>query len=720
MRAFLVMQNLSLEDKRNEMSLSKKMQSVFLEGSLSKAGWLLLASIMPFSVGMLLGVPKIALGNFTDSVFYLSYARQFSELILRFGFPYYATRFGGILPDALSGQLFGEIAGIWVLRWLLATAVSGSLFLCFRKRYGVLTGLLASVLWSFNPAVLRLLCTTYVDSTAVPFLMIGSCLVIAGWGGRYGLVMAGCFFAFAASAHLYAAFALILLIPLLVGSRWHEVRKRSGMVGWVVMGFFITFGIGWFWYWAVWGIPSLFGPTIDLMKDLGNGQAAQWKKPTALALHETPAWFAPVAILAPLGIAAFRGSSLVKSGFLSLLLSIGFFWGGDLFGSAYVLSMPFYYSFLLPVTILASIILGGEVISIQTAPRLRRIVSASLVLATIIPTFSAVHCLKRIPLAYCGVVGVLCLLVIAWKNLSKRLLVIMTVAAIVASIWLTASTGIFRQILGYYQLKDIPVLELAAALRREVPTAWSDTKVTRFWYDDNTAKPGGSDRRMIGSFWLHTFSKLTGENESLVPFSMIATPDAEAITSSGVERIVIFDQGSAEVDEALKKIEERRIPFVLSKRVTLHSGSDSQRMLEVAILDRHDLENHCMLIAIDLRGIRYGAHEKLKLEGGKARLTMSSNKWWNQAKLPLPFMKQGDRLRVKANIDSGRVRFILGDEALQFEEHVDRWPSNGLQEMVLTAPMDLPHPELGIRSLYPNRSQSRLLFEEIGIDRTTP
>jgi len=720
LRAFLVMQNLSIEDKRNEMSLSKKMQSVSLERSFSKVGWLLLASFMPFSVGMVLGVPKIALGNFTDSVFYLSYARQFSELVLRFGFPYYATRFGGILPDALSGQLFGDIAGIWVMRWCLAAVVSGTLFLCFKKRYGILVGLLASVIWSFNPAVMRLMCTTYVDSTAVPFLILGGCLVIAGWGGRYGLLVAGCLFALAASAHLYAAFALILLIPLLIGSRWYEGWKRFGLIGWVVMGFCITFSTAWLWYWAVWGMPSLFGPTIDLMRDLGHGQAAQWKKPTALALHETPAWFAPLALVIPLGLSAWRGSSLVRGGVLSLLWSIGLFWGGDLFGSAYVLSMPFYYSFLLPAVILASAILCGEVVSIQSASWLRGIASASLALVTIIPALSAAHSLERIPIAYGGVVGVLCLLLVAWTNLSKRLLVILSVAAIGASVWMTASTGIFRQFLGYYQPKDIPVLELAAALRREVPMRWSDTKVTRFWYDDDLAKEGSSDRRMIGSFWLHTFGKLTGEKENLVPFTRITAPNAEAITISGVERIVIFDQKLAEVDQALKTIEESRLPFVLTKRITLHAKSDPVRVLEVAVLERQGMEKRGEFKAVELSGIRCGGHEKLQLEGGKARLTMSSNKWWNQAKLPLPSMKQGDRLRVKANIESGRVRFILGDEDLQFEEHADRWPSNGTQEMVLMAPMDLPHPELGMRSLYPNHSQSRLLLEEIGIERATP
>jgi len=709
-----------LKDKKNEMGLSKTMRSISSHRGLSAAWGLLLASIMPVAVSFGVGLPRVALGNFTDSVFYLSYARQFSELVLRYGFPYYATRFGGILPDALSGQLFGDITGIWVLRWVLAAVVSGSLFLCFRKRYGVLTGLLASMLWSFNPAVLRLICTTYVDSTAIPFLILGSCLVIVGWGGRYGLLVAGCLFALAASAHLYAAFALILMIPLLAGSRWHEGWKRSGSGGWVMMGFCITFGIAWIWYWAVWGMPSLFDPTIDVMQDLGHGQAAQWKKPTALALHETPAWFAPLALVLPLVLAVWRGSPLVRGGTLSLLLSIGFFWGGDLFGSAYVLSMPFYYSFLLPVVILTSTILCGEIVSAQSPVRVRCLVSGSLALAAVGPSIFSSHILERSPLVYGGLVGVLFLLLAAWKNLSKRFLVMLGIAAICAAVWMTASTGMFRQILGYYQSKDIPVLELAAALRREIPSAWSDTKVTRFWYDDDLAKEGFSDRRMIGSFWLHTFGKLTGEKESLVPFPIITDRDSMAIASSGVERIVIFDQKSAAVDEALKQVEASRLPFVPSKRITLHAASDPSRMLEVAILERQGLEKHGAFMPLDLSGINYEGHEKLQLIGQKARLTMTSNKWWNQARLPLPPLKCGDRLRVRARIESGLVRFILGDDGLQFEEHTDRWPSNGTQVVVLTAQRDLPDPELRWRSLYPNHSQSRLLLEAVVIERATP
>jgi hypothetical protein len=116
--------------------------------------WVALAAILPIVIGYLLKVPRVVLGNFSDAVFYLAYARHFQELVLRYGFPYYATRFGGILPDALSGALFGEIAGIWLLRYGLAVAVSITLFISFRKRYGILAGLAASLIWTLSPAAI--------------------------------------------------------------------------------------------------------------------------------------------------------------------------------------------------------------------------------------------------------------------------------------------------------------------------------------------------------------------------------------------------------------------------------------------------------------------------------------------------------------------------------------------------------------------------------------
>ena len=561
---------------------------------------MLIAAILPLVVSLFLHVPRLALDNFTDAVFYLSYARQFDELVSRYGFLYYSTRFGGILPDVLSGWIFGEINGIWILRWGLSVGVSLGLFLFFRKRYGLLQGVIASLLWSFNPADLRLLCTTYVDSTAVPFIILGCLLFASRTSSLIFPLASGVLFALAASAQLYAAFALLLLSPWLICSLWEDRGVLKGSLIWSGVGFLGTFLIGWVWYWAEWGMPALFSPTIELMRDLGSGQAALWKKPLGVALKDCPAWFAPLALLPAFGMLWKRGSHLLRGGALSVLASTAFFWGGDLFGNAYVLSMPFYYS----------------------------------------------------------------------------------------------------------------VIELASALGKELPKAPSDREVMRFWYDDDLTKPGGSERRMIGAFWLHTFGKLTGYKDGYVLFPQMDPRDAEAVRFSGVERIVIFDQDHSQVEKALKHIEDHGLPFQVSKRFLLSARSDNSRKLEVAILERTIPTLEQKISNLDPNQLRVFHGGKVVWKGEALELTSGAIKWWDFAKLPLGDLKKGDGLHLRFRIEEGMIRFSLNDKKENLE-HVEKWTSDGDQVVELVASRDISDAFLSLHSMYPNGARSRLVIETI-------
>ncbi len=626
---------------------------------------MILAAILPLLVSFLLHVPRVALDNFTDAVFYLSYARQFGELVSRYGFIYYATRFGGILPDALSGHLFGEINGIWILRWGLSIAVSLTLFLFFRKRYGLLPGMIASLLWSLNPAALRLLCTTYVDSTAVPFLILGCVLFAAAGGNRLVCVLAGVLLGLAASAHLYAAFALFLLVPWMMGSLYENRAVLVRSFTWTSVGFLGTFLIGWLWYWVVWRMPALFGPTIELMRDLGGGQAALWKKPLITALRETPAWFAPFALLPALMLASIRENPLIRGAALSLLMSAGFFWGGDLFGNAYVLSMPFYYSFLIPVMTLSSATLCGELV--------------------------------------------------ARKEKCKSLIWLSVAGIALASI-LVGSTGKFAQMLGHYRAKDIPVIELASALSEELPKAQQDGKVMRFWYDDDLSKPGGSDRRMIGAFWLHTFVKLLGEKELYVSFPIMSPGDAETIRSSEVNRIVIFDQDPMLVNRALEEIKTQKLPYTISKMTTLTALSDSKRTLSVAVLER----NHPLITevsSVDFKGWNAYHNGKILSQTSTGTDLMSGKiKWWDFAELPIGSMKKGTSIVISCRVESGMIRFALHEGTGGILEQTEMWLTKNIQELILTAPCDIKDAVLTLHSMYPRGSQSQVFIEKVEKD----
>ncbi len=137
----------------------------------------------------------------------------------------------------------------------------------------------------------------------------------------------------------------------------------------------------------------------------------------------------------------------------------------------------------------------------------------------------------------------------------------------------------FSQMLGHYGANDEPVLEIASRLRHVVPSAWSDQGITRFWYDDDPGKPGGSDRRMIGSFWLHCFGKLTGKDGGYVPFGTIDDASVTVITDNGPDRIIIFDQDPQKVADAVSVISAKGLPYGVTREEQLVAPSDVQRVL---------------------------------------------------------------------------------------------------------------------------------------------
>jgi hypothetical protein len=496
----------------------------------------------------------------------------------------------------------------------------------------------------------------------VPFLVISCCLYASNWGGRIGLIVCGILLALAASAHLYAVFALLLLSPWFLGSRWGNFSALFLPLCWVALGFFATFIAGWLWYWATWGMPAFFSPTLEVLRDLGNGGAAQWKKPLEVALRLTPSWLAPAVILVPVVGASIRGRALMRGAALSLLVSLSFFWGGDLFGKAYVLSMPFYYSFLLPVATLAAATLCGELLISQPERVSRISLFFGFVVALVMPLVH-VGIFTGVPLILWCVAPILTLLP-AWSKLQRRFLASASVLAISVSGFLVASTEISSWVVKSYPRKDIPVLELATSLRQELPRAADDPKVMRFWYDDDLAKPGGGDRQMIASFWLHWFGKLRSEGDQVVPFPEMSEAQALSIAhSAGVDRVVIFDQDPNVVAKGLEVFKLRKLPFHVAKRIQLRAPSDPARTLDVALLERTPPSNVLSTEPWDTRNIKIVPHGTINNQGGAIEVTSGRVRWQEFARLPLGQLKKGEAVRLRFRIVNGMVRFSLhGDQ----------------------------------------------------------
>ncbi len=673
----------------------------------------ILSLLMPLIPVLYFHVPRIVLGNFTDAVFYLSYSRQFGELVLRYGFPYYATRFGGIFPDSISGNVFGNIAGIWILRWILSLTVSLSLYRIFKTRFGILAGIVSSFLWAFNPVVIRLICTTYVDSTSVPFLILGCCIVCSKSDDILAAFAAGILFALAASAHLYAAFALLLLLPLLVSARWDRDRCSVRFASWVGAGFSVTFIVAWIWYWKAWGMPAIFSPTIEVIHDISLGKGECWKKPIINALEDAPIWLAPIALMPAVLLTARHGSILARGAAISIVASICFFWVGDLFGRAFVLSLPFYYSFLLPVTIITTAVVCGECLKKMERQTTAWIFTIVITVGiAIIIVLASWHRLSNASSIIIATFGSGIMLVTPESIRLKRLLCVVLCCIFSTSI-LMSKTRFFSQIIEGYATSDIGLIQKAILLGELLPKADKDTKITKFWCDDSGATREGRDSRMIVSFWLNTFSKLQGKNEEFIEFLNLKKQDSEAVSQSGVDRIVIFNESKEIVDHAIGDIKALDMPFEIKKREFKTVESNPHSKIEIAILERKtELDTRKKQI-ISLEKIQLSNGGKSQIQKNGIKLISSKIKWEDFARIPIGRIEPKDKITVKYNLCQGRVRLAISDEKYKPLQYVEKWATKEDQEIQIIITEELNCGYLTLYNLYPNGAESEITLKSI-------
>jgi len=540
-----------------------------LGGKMCEALVFLGCLLLPLVARKILRLPELAFTNFTDSAFYLSYSQSFEELFLRHGFIYYASRFGAILPDAVAFNLFGPAEGPIVLRLFLACLVSGALFLVGRLYFSPLIGILASLLWCFHPVASRLWCTTYLDSSAVPFLILGVCLLLLFRTSCAAAFFAGILLAFSVSSHLYLVILAGCLVPLVVGARWEDRRVLfCNQLPWILGGFFFTVAAAYYWYAVNCGIGAFWQPTLELMRKMSDGQTELWKKPFAAALSETPLWLAPFPFLV-WALASWKKLDPFGHGaFGALFLSTAFFWAGDLITGAYALSMPFYFSFLLPVLLFSLIAFVGNAARHTKSSKEYLIFVLCAAAAVAGPMILKAQSKWPWPVtcSLCAVAVLGCSLYFFRRAFQQ----IAFILCLLFLSCLTLATGFFSQFLADVRIqnsKDHKIPALAVKLKQMLPPA-SEGEVIRFWY------PEGSENelKMLQSFFLHTFSMLPGET-GFAKYPQISEEDIEAVRRAGVQQVVLLDKDAVRIDQALQAMAKAGMVFSVIQTDTLPFGS---------------------------------------------------------------------------------------------------------------------------------------------------
>ena len=661
--------------------------------------------LLPLVARKILRLPELAFANFTDSVFYLSYSQSFEELFLRHGFIYYASRFGAIFPDAVAFNLFGPTDGPIVLRLFLACLVSGSFFLVGRLYFSPLIGVFASLLWSFQPVAARLWCTTYLDSSSVPFLILGVCLLLLFRSSCAAAFFAGILLAFSVTSHLYLVILAGSLVPLVVGARWEDrwVLFRN-QLSWLLGGFLLTLSAAYYWYAVNCGIGAFWQPTLELMRKMSDGQTELWKKPFTAALSETPLWLAPFPFLAWALASWKKLDPFGRGAFCALLLSTVFFWAGDLIGGAYALSMPFYFSFLLTVLLFSLIAFAGNAA--------RHIKSSQEYLIFVLCAAAAVAgpmILKAqlkwpwpITFSICAIAVLGCTLYFFRRAFQQTAFIF----CLLSCSFLSLATGFYAQFLADVRIqnsKEHKIPALAVKLKQMLPPA-SEGDVIKFWYPEWE----NNELKMLQSFFLHTFSMLPGY-AGFPKYPQISQEDAEAVRRASVQQVVLLDRDSARMDSAIQAMGQAGLSATHLQTQELQLGKEKIYFQRLKL----DFPSPKLEQVTNLKSIEPATKASVALEERKFFLTTSDERWNFDVLFDLGEQSEAKFLIFNGRVYKGRVEVCLFADNDKVVSKVEIWPTDKPVSRTLYAGHERHAKALMIRNKMPDTSQSKVEISEV-------
>lgn len=677
-----------------------------------------LVAVLPWLGQEVFQLPVLAFQSFTDAVFYPAYSVNFEELVLRYGWVYYATRFGVIFPDAVAAYLFGAPEGWVIVRKALQSGLLVLVFLFFtRWGGGGAAGLFAALLWWTSPVALRLLGTTYVDALGVPFVVAGALLL--GWPGAHAgrAAAAGVLWGMAASAHLYLALMMVLILPWCAGAQWPRVGAflRNGV--WALLAGAGVWLAAWMYYRMCWGLEDFLAPTRDLMARLATGDTDPAKRPLLDALNATPVWLAMP--LLPLAMMLFlrRGSALLWGAWLSAGLSAGLYWTGEIFAKAYAMSLPFYFSFAWPAVFLGGSTLfsewlrrmaGGEqgkhpwaawaavatagIYLIITGQAQARLSGAWLVWLVV----------GAATLALLGA-GVVAALKFRW-SLGKTLAVLVCLCSVQT---LTLGTGFFAHLLGDYKRQfrnDAWQPKLAATLNALLPPAAEDGRVAVFWYDD--AEP--SFLRMVQAGQLHGFGAFHVGAESGLSFPALREKDYEELLSRGIQIMVPLALTEGQLLAAVDSLQGWSPEWRVTRQ---GKASDRGRTLYYAVMER-DMRLDAAQTGTEraARWKPYYTPRVFDLPGGRVLLETDTKHQHFDARADIPSHGEKGVVEVELQVVRGRLLLSLLDEGGHTLASAAVWPTREMTRRVLPVPAYEGQLTLVARNLMPTGSRSLVVL----------
>jgi 4-amino-4-deoxy-L-arabinose transferase-like glycosyltransferase len=316
--------------------------------------------------------------SLADPFIYAGYTFAPADLIARLGFPYYAVRFGYILPANVLNEVFGVVGGYFALRWLLSAAAVAATFVALRSRYRSLVGLVAGIVLVANPIFARAMLTSYVTAIVLPATAVAcSLLVMTARSRLRGLALrgaAGIAIGVAFAANPFSAFPNVVAALAVAACRGRQRWRVSlGELVALGLGAVAVVATGALVYWLRFGDPDVLGPSIRAALQY-SADTVPGVEPDLHWLQFRPeTWLALLAALA-LGLALLAARRRPRWEERALLAMPTAMWFGlavhQFALGGYMLETYYYNSQLLPASVLAI----GAALGVLAVPSARPVV----------------------------------------------------------------------------------------------------------------------------------------------------------------------------------------------------------------------------------------------------------------------------------------------------------------------------------------------------------
>lgn len=262
---------------------------------------LLALAALPIILYRTYGVQNFALISGADPFIYTGYTESTRDLVQRFGYPYYAVRFGLIIPSVIAERLFGTVGGYFALRWALSAVAAAAIYFFVRRRHNWLLAAAAAVALLLNPIYIRAEMTMYSTVTGVPAVAAGFVLLLINGPRRTVTVSrigAGLCFGMCINSNPFT------LLPLVAAAlAWLVTELPSGWRPAIRQAFLVALGpivvtlAGSLIYMVRFGDGDIISPTLNAMNSLTSSTVPGSELDYRWLGYRPEIWLAPVSAL---------------------------------------------------------------------------------------------------------------------------------------------------------------------------------------------------------------------------------------------------------------------------------------------------------------------------------------------------------------------------------------------------------------------------------------